>query len=121
MPTDQPDFPPVVPGSRVTLQLMDRTYYLADLVSGQRVAAGYLPAPPWTTTVLAREDCRNEDGESHLTTVCADCISSWATDYYVVLAENQADDDDDEVDDKHNGCGCSLDSYYDDDEDEDED
>lgn len=79
------DVPPVVPGTIVVIQLKEPTY--RDAATG--AVAGRLAAAPARLEVLDRESCLDADGEEHATTICTECIATWALDYYVVLADDQ--------------------------------
>lgn len=57
------DYQPTV-GDQITLQLP------GDDSEGRTYE-------PWTTIVLVPEECRDDDGETHLSTVCVDCVRDW--------------------------------------------
>lgn len=71
------DFPPVVPGTRILVQLRDRSY--VDIGGNRR----FLQAPPVEMTVLDRDVCQ------HAETICLECIPEWAQDHYIVLRGEQ--------------------------------
>lgn len=86
------DFPPVVPGTEVLVQLKHRKVRSAE--TGEVIQ--HLPAEPFRMTVKDRESCYPEawhlDYETveeamHAETICTECIAEWALDYYISLTE----------------------------------
>jgi hypothetical protein len=76
--------PSVTPGESVVLQL--RTGRYTDAAGN----VGHLPTPPVVLVVSDPADCcRVTDPEDPGTTLCPDCVESWALDWYITPALEQ--------------------------------
>lgn len=95
------NFPLVSPGVKVLIQLKSRRFYRVD-DQGHRVGEDeFLPSPPEEKTVNYPDQCYPDhwidsyesiEEALHIETICPDCISSWAEDWLIELADSQPSD-----------------------------
>lgn len=98
---DEVDFPPVTPGTAVYIQLRSNSYWSNGIKKFTK------PDRPVRMIVHDRDNCWPDlvQGDSpdlvaaqdagpdfaHQSTVCPECIDTWAIDYYVSLGDTPHD------------------------------